>query len=326
LSRVVESSEWRRAAVHPLVSVIIPSYNHARYIGETINSVCRQTLFDIELIIIDDGSADNSIAVIEKAISRFSDRRIVFVARENRGLCRTLNEGLELAKGKYFSYVGSDDFWEHSKLEKQTAAIEAAGSGYGASFCDAYLVDADSNVVGRYGLLYRYRGGEIYRDLVWSRFHPPSPTNLFRRDIVTSVGGFNEDHFIEDKDLWIRISRNHKVAFVNEPLAFYRTHGDNTSLKNLDRMHEYNLDVLDRACKADPSLERYRGRLQSKLDAMAAANLFGQLELTASRRAAWSSLLGNPREPLAWRTLILSMLGKEGVRLWRQIRRRIRET
>jgi len=105
------------------VSVIMPSYNHEKYVSEAINSVLNQSAKDFELIIIDDCSSDSSPKIISNYESK--DARIrVFIHNKNMGIAKTLNEGIDKANGKFIAFIGSDDIWVNSKLEKQLAILE----------------------------------------------------------------------------------------------------------------------------------------------------------------------------------------------------------
>ena len=308
------------AAEAPAVSVVIPSYNHALYIRETIESVLGQTFEDLELIIIDDGSQDASVEVIENTISEWAHKNVVFVHRENRGLCRTLNEGLRIARGEYFAYLGSDDLWAPEKLSKQIGALDAGGAEHGACFCDCSIIDSEGKLKGRIGSQYPFRGGMIYDDLIWMRFQPSSPTNLFRKEAVVKVGGFDETHSIEDRDLWIRVAREYRIAYVDEPLASWRVHNRNTS-KNLEAMYEYAIDVLDRAIVENPELRRHEKTLRAKIDAQQAANYFENNDMESARKYSIRALVRNPTYYQGWRALLLSTLGPRIVSRMRAFRR-----
>jgi len=124
--------------------VLVPSYNHAPFIEECLRSIISQTIHPIKLLVIDDGSKDGSPAIIEKVLAEcpFDTELIV---RENRGLCRTLNEGFLLSTGKYFAYLGSDDYWLPTFLESRTAMLnerESAVLAYG----NASLVEDDGQI------------------------------------------------------------------------------------------------------------------------------------------------------------------------------------
>ncbi len=106
----------------PLVSVVVPCYNHEKYVKETIESIINQTYKNIELIVIDDGSKDNSVQVIQEMADKHG---FTFVHRPNKGLSATLNEGIRLSKGKYFCAIASDDILMLEKIEKQVTFMEA---------------------------------------------------------------------------------------------------------------------------------------------------------------------------------------------------------
>ena len=294
----------------PLVSVIIPSYNHAPFVEATIDSVLSQTLSDLELIIIDDGSNDQSVETIEGRLAPIGDaNRVRLIARENRGLCRTLNEGLEMARGVYFAYLGSDDLWEPTKLEKQISALEAEGQDAGASYTDCYIIDAEGRRLDRLGRQYHYRGGDIYRDLIWMRFHPPSPTNLFVRETLISIGGFNESLPIEDYNVWLRLARHHRVVYVPEALASFRVHSTNTSTTYPERMMSTALQTLEWAFRTDPLLASLRRPVMGRLQAHYAGAYYNALDFRRARQEALKSLRWSPFDRLAWRIIIRSLLG-----------------
>lgn len=303
----------------PLVSVIIPALNADKFIAETIKSVLGQSMNDIELIVINDGSTDETQKVVEATFAEYSDSRLTLISRENRGMCRSLNEGLALSSGKYFAYVGADDVWDTRKLEIQVEELER--TGLLACYTDCFVINAPGQIVTRLGLQYPYRGGDIYYDLVRARFQPPSPTNLFRRDLVERIGNFNESHIWEDRDFWIRIARDHEVVFVDSPMASYRIHSSNGSLGNLDNMYRYAHQVLDAAIERDPGLAAWRTRLMADIDAFQAASNYEKLDLAKARKFALASLRQNPFGRLAWRTFVLSFLGKAMISKVRSSRR-----
>ena len=127
---------------NPKVSVIIPAYNHERYVGEAIRSVLDQTYREFELIIINDGSTDST----ETEILRFNDDRIRYYSQENRGLSATLNRGIELARGEFFNFLPSDDVFYPEKLEVQLRVFEG-NPDLGVVFSYPQLVDAQGKEI-----------------------------------------------------------------------------------------------------------------------------------------------------------------------------------
>lgn len=311
------------------VSVVIPSYNHAPYIEATIASVLAQTYPHLELFVIDDGSRDDSVARITRLLDARTDSRATLIARENRGLCPTLNEGLRLARGRYFAYLGSDDLWEPEKLERQVAALEAADERVGAAYSDAYVIDAEGKRLDRYGRQYLYRGGDIYRDLLVMDYMPPSPTNLFVREKLLSVGGFNEDVTIEDYEAWLRLTRRYHVIYLPDVLASFRIHQTNTSSNYPERMLVANCHGLKLAFEADPTLPLWlRRKAIARQHAGVATVYYNALDLGRARREALKALFLYPPERRAWRVVLGSLLGSslvERLRARRRARRLVYE-
>lgn len=289
-----------------LVTAVIPSYNHSPYVETAIRSVLNQTMPDIEILVVDDGSSDNSVQRIQKLLAGIGDPRVEFQAQANRGLCRTLNDALLRARGHYFCYLGSDDSWEPYRLERQVTALEAAGPHVGAAFADCFVIDSAGTNLDRLGRQYRYRGGDIYLDLALMRFHPASPTNLFVREKLIKAGGFDEDAPVEDRDAWLRVARLYHVLFVDEPLGSFRVHGSNTSTNNPQKMHESNEKTFAQAFQVDPALSPLRLPIRARNQAGFAASFYLRGNQAAARREALRALRMWPIEPLAWRMLLRS--------------------
>ena len=209
----------------PNVSVIVPSYNHARFVATTLRSIINQTLAPAELIVIDDGSTDNSRTIIDRALAQ-CPFPCEFIARENRGLCATLNEGLGRASGEYFAYLGSDDLWLPDFLKARTkllAARPAAVLAYG----HAYFIDEEDRIVDSTSHWANYSDGDARRMLL-KTIAPMSPTVLYRRDALWRHR-WNESARLEDYDLYLRLCVEGEFAFDPQVLSAWRRHARNTS-------------------------------------------------------------------------------------------------
>src|ERR1051326_1120705 len=170
-------TERREAA---RVSVVVPSYNHAPFVAQTLRSVFRQTLPPAELLVIDDGSADDSARVVAEAWKDCSFP-CELIARENRGLCATLNEGLGRTRGDYFAYLGSDDLWLPEFLADRFTLLESrpeAVLGYG----NGYLIDADDRIFENSAdwLGFTFPDGDP-RPMLYLGTAPISSTVMYRR-------------------------------------------------------------------------------------------------------------------------------------------------
>jgi dTDP-4-amino-4,6-dideoxygalactose transaminase/glycosyltransferase involved in cell wall biosynthesis len=210
----------------PLVTVIVPCYNHARFVVECLESVRQQTYRNIQLIIMDDCSKDNSVAVIRDWI-RAHDIQCLFIAHErNAGLCKTLNEALSHAEGKYIAGIAADDVWLPDKLAHQVAEMERLPKTIGVLYSDAYLIDADGNLLPQRFIesirtFERPPEGNVFRELIQKNWIPVHGT-LIRRSCYEQVGLYDESLSYEDLDMWLRIARCYQFAYSSRILAKYR--------------------------------------------------------------------------------------------------------
>jgi alpha-1,3-rhamnosyltransferase len=225
----------------PLVSVVIPCYNHAVYVKDCINSVINQVYENIELIIIDDGSKDSSVHVIEEMrnICEVRFTRFKFLHRENRGLCNTLNQALEWCEGKYYSAVASDDIFLPLKIHKQVRYLENHPEVV-AVFGGITLIDER----GRIQRKIEKPGIFEFRDIFLSRHFLPAPTALVRRLELKAIG-YDPSIKIEDWNLWLKLSKRYttKLVTLRESVTFYRQHQDNMS-GNYEMMYEEGRKIL----------------------------------------------------------------------------------
>jgi alpha-1,3-rhamnosyltransferase len=211
----------------PLVSVVIPCYNHARYVRECILSVIEQAYKNIELIVIDDGSKDTSVHVIEgmRDLCEARFTRFKFIPRENRGLCNTLNQALEWCEGEYYAALASDDVWLPFKLEKQVEYLEAHPEVV-AVFGGVTLIDENGCILRKV----EKPGSFGFREIFLNRYFLPTPTALVRRLELLAIG-YDPLIKIEDWNMWLKLSKRTKRQLVSlrESVTLYRQHGDNMS-------------------------------------------------------------------------------------------------
>ncbi|MHB9153667.1 MAG: glycosyltransferase family 2 protein [Spirochaetales bacterium] len=215
----------------PLVSVIVPAYNHDQYILETLESIKNQTYPKIELIIINDGSTDKTGLLIEDFRAANPEMVIFYYSKSNEGVSKTLNFGLRIAKGEYVACIASDDKWHKNKISKQVEFLEN-NRNIGMVFCDMHFIieRTISNMlwstykkwVKRY-FLNGIQNICLYEKLLVDRFIP-APTVMARRECYEKVGFFDEALQIEDMDMWLRISREYPIGYIDESLAYYRLH------------------------------------------------------------------------------------------------------
>jgi len=209
-------------SAEPLLSVVIPSYNRADYIGETIESVLQQTYSNIEVVVIDDGSTDNTAQVVEPFAPR-----VRYIRQENAERGASRNHGLRLAKGEYIAFLDSDDLWLPDKAERGIHFLRDR-PGVGMLCTDAIEIDGEGNE--RRLLHARGYSGKVTGKLLQNNF-VIMPTHLARTSVVREIGGFREERKLsgsEDWEMWVRLSLVAEIAYIPQVTAKYRVHTANT--------------------------------------------------------------------------------------------------
>ncbi|TRO82736.1 glycosyltransferase family 2 protein [Desulfuromonas acetexigens] len=239
------------------VSVVIPSYNHHRYVLQAIESVLAQTWSQVDLIVIDDGSSDGSAELIQT----FWEERggFTYLRRENRGLIQTLNQGLELAKGQYFCELASDDYLPVDSLEKRATFLNNHQDCV-AVFADGYMVWDERETSDRFLDEKRRRlfdQKDPIPDLLRGTL-PVFATGMFLTSTLKEIGGFDCETFryYEDLEMPVRLCQKGKVGFLDEPVFFRRDHETNTS-RVTRHIRAEKVRCFDKFAK-DPSLYSYR--------------------------------------------------------------------
>jgi len=210
-------------AVSPLVSVIIPTYNRAKFITEAIDSVLTQAFQNFEIIIIDDGSTDDTRKILLTYLREKPDK-IRYIYQENRGPAAARNTGIKAARGRYIAFLDSDDLWLPRKLETQISVMEQ-DSSLGFTCSQVYhIYDGTShlepelsspNLPFKEFLLYD-------KPLIFT------PTVIVRKECFNKVGTFDEQlKTAEDTHMWLRLADMYRWRIILDPLAIVRRHGSN---------------------------------------------------------------------------------------------------
>jgi glycosyltransferase involved in cell wall biosynthesis len=279
-----------------MFSVIIPLYNKALYIEKAIQSVLAQTFHEFELIVIDDGSTDESFAQLSVISQQLSVeepnlfRKIKIVQQENRGVSTTRNNGVKLAQYEYIAFLDADDWWEPTYLEEMKGLIEEYPEAeiYG---CNYYKVQNGRNIPAQIGVEPDFERGLInYCRVYFKTMYMPLWTGatILKKIVFESENGFKPTLTLgEDFDLWIRVALKYPVAFLNRYLAFYN---QDVEVANrgviFDKLYKpethfiFNLDYLSEEEKQNRdlknlldllrvyTLERYRLQGQYKVEYM----------------------------------------------------------
>ena len=215
----------------PLVSVIMPTYNHAQFIGDAIESVINQTWQTWEMLIIDDGSTDNTKSVVQSYVSK--DSRIKYFALgQNSGRAAVArNYGINNSKGKYVAFLDSDDMWKPTKIEKQIELLENDDNIF--MVYSRYIVIKNGIFLRILPKRKKLRAGNVFVPLFLSNNFIGSSSVLLRNIVKENNYLFDTDiglRAIEDYALWLEIAKNKQIAYIDEPLVVYREHGSNTSI------------------------------------------------------------------------------------------------
>ncbi|GHU79985.1 alpha-1,3-rhamnosyltransferase WapR [Bacteroidia bacterium] len=210
----------------PLVSIIVPCYNHEKYIEECILSIVNQTYRNIELIVIDDGSKDNSPAILEKLQKQYG---FFLEVQSNRGLSSTLNKAIRnYSHGKYIAGCGSDDFLALDRIEKQVGYLEAHPE-YALVCGKAQTVDENGKIIEGFSIIDPIT--DPVKDLTFEslieRNPIPSSSVMIKKEVWVACGGYNEKTIVEDLDLWLKVAWRYKLGYMDDYFVYYRWHGQN---------------------------------------------------------------------------------------------------
>lgn len=245
----------------PLVSVIIPTYNHARFVVQAVQSVLAQTYPHVEVIVVDDGSTDETAQVLEPFAGR-----IKVVKQANGGVAAARNHGFTFAQGHYLTFLDADDLFLPEKLARDVALLEA-DPAVGVAYCSWFYVAEDGEQV--LGELRPRQNGDLLEDLLLRRFHCVPGAATIRRTALEQVGLFDVNcAAAADTDLWVRLAyAGYRFASVDEPLFRYRSVAGSMS-RQLTRQEQdefTRLDTFFAAPNVRPEVQALRPRAYAVL-------------------------------------------------------------
>lgn len=247
------------------VSVIIPTYNYGRFIREAIESALGQTAAPLEVIVVDDGSTDETAEVV----AEFGDR-VRYIRQENAGVGAARNRGVEESTGEFVAFLDADDYWAPTKLEKQLAKF-TEDPGVGLVHCGMREFDSETGATIDTHL--DGLEGSVWRELLlWEgpTIIGPGGTIMVSQQALDEVGGFDTRlKNGEDWEFCVRVARRFKVGFVPELLVDYRSHGTNAT-NNIAEMERSTLIAWNKVFADDdkdlrPLRRRSFGRLHKVL-------------------------------------------------------------
>lgn len=229
----------------PLVSIVVVSYNHSKYIRENLDSIKAQTYPNIELIVADDASKDNSVEIFESWLAENNYPAKKNFHQQNTGLATTLNECTDMISGKYVKMIAADDYMHPEAIEKCVAKLEELGEEYGMVFTDTYAVDGDSVTIKDFAN-YSELGNvsaEIFRKELLKGNRIAALTVLMRTVALKSTGRYDNQFLAEDYYRWLKINEKYYIAYVDLKLFYYRIHGENISIAKEERLKREALQL-----------------------------------------------------------------------------------
>lgn len=316
----------------PAVSVIIATYNYGRYLGGAIASALGQTFQDLEVIVIDDGSTDNTPQVITPFLA---EARLRYVRTENHGQPAAENVGIRLSQGPWIAFLDADDLWLPHKLERQLA-LTREDPELGVVYSRRLMIDSDGRPLAAHPRS-AFRG-YVLKQMFRDNFVCFS-SSVVNRDVFDLLGPFNEQYrHASDYDMWLRAGLHYRFDYVDEPLVSYRTgHANLTSRGDVQLLTA--LTIMNRF------LQEHPGQLDRAWVRQCYQETYGHLGLAVRDRsrldsAAWQirALAKGPWNLGAWKEMAKLLLpgrverwlrgvvgrappagaGRTGGRLWRR--------
>lgn len=287
--------------MNPLVTVVVPTYQGANFVRQTLDSVLAQTFQDFELVVCDDGSTDATLAILDS----YGDR-LRLVKQKNRGVAAARNRAAQSARGEFLAFLDHDDLWEPEMLATLVPILRA-DAALGLVYSDALVIDKTGAVRGRRGQYLTYHQGDVFDALLRGNFIPVE-TTLMRTALYRELGGCDEGlRYLEDYDLCLRVARRARIGFHPGPLARYRVHDRNLSHDREPMSVEW-MAVLERLRSPEHALSS--AQIETVLDEEArlandlAWRALRRRDVTTSNR--WIARAGS-RAPLAQRVRVRTL-------------------
>lgn len=235
------------------ISVIMPAYNHERFVERAVKSVLNQTLGDLELVVVDDGSTDNTGEIVRRC--RDGDARVTYIHQENQDAYNALNRGLQSASGEYMAILNSDDAYAENRLSRLMGEQHATGSA--CIFTDVQPIDEHGNEITHPDFFWNawhrdnrefyFKCGDLYTAFLHGNFMVGTSNLFMKREVVEKVGLFAQIRYLHDYDYIFRIllAFPQGVRYLSdEKLLFYRIHGRNTLSRGAVIAREQDQQVI----------------------------------------------------------------------------------
>ncbi len=250
-------------AKEPAVTLIVLTYNQARYLDDTLASVAAQTSDDFEVVLVDNASTDGSAELLKRWLPKLTMPAKLVVNPRNLGVSGGKNVGLAHARGEYICGLAGDDMYEPSKITRDLEHFRTVGPEVGVVFSDATIITDDGAPCARWFTPPRhFAQGQIFADLCGASFIP-APTTMIRRSALDAVGGYDERRFVEDYDMWLKLAaQGYEFHYVDEALVRYRlsplgaSRNPATQALTRESMGRSLLEHTGRSPETDPVISR----------------------------------------------------------------------
>jgi glycosyltransferase involved in cell wall biosynthesis len=292
----------------PKVSVVIPTYNRAEFVPVAIKSVLDQTFKDFEIIVVDDGSDDNT----EEVVASLTDHRIKYIRHAtNKRISGARNTGIKNSAADYIAFLDDDDRWLPEKLEKQVALLDRCSATTGGVYTGFFVVERSSGK-----LLETFcpgKRGNVYNDLLRKNCIRTASTVMLRKRCLAEAGLFDESiAYGEEYDLWLRVSRKFLFECISEPLVVYSVHGSNTS-----RNYQHIISGKEAQLEKHLPLLRLNPKAYSQR-LLQLGEIYCSIGNLTNGRAAFSTGIKlDPFEVRHYYNLVLSFAGRDHYNKWK---------
>jgi glycosyltransferase involved in cell wall biosynthesis len=299
---------------HPLVSVILPVFNAQRYIRSAVYSVLQQTLADFELIVIDDGSTDQSRSILQDLAGR--DRRIQLISRPNKGLVATLNEGIAAARGNFIARMDADDLCMPTRFARQVGYLNAHPECVLLG-CDVLYIDEEGDPIGRMPDI-AFGHEKITQDLLHRGWPIVHPSIMMRAEAVRTLGGYGADLVPnEDHDLFLRLGEIGQLENLPEVLLHYRKHATSISASQAEKVQAKTRQIIVEACArrgipVPDEIANPKPKAPVTVDDLHRTWAWSALKhgyLKTARKYAFSTLRRHPLDSESWRLMLCAWRG-----------------
>jgi len=223
--------------MEPLVSILIPVFNHSKFVLDCLNSTLTIDYPNIELVICDDGSTDDSYLKVKTWLESNPSVRGKLFTQKNQGVCKTLNRLIKESSGEYVALCASDDCLTSDSIKLRVLALQQHPNKL-AVIGDALLIDQESNVIAKSAMQHLYKANycKLQTDLISElifRWSVVGPSLLLNKDAYNQIGFYNENLLVEDRDFYLRLLKINSLIFIPETVSCYRIHTGNASRKSI---------------------------------------------------------------------------------------------